>query len=81
MFHYKGKRSKINTDLYEPDQLVADKNASPAVGGVDWTVQSSAVTPPVPPIITKSRKFNPSERYFENHPEVLQDKPGVKKRK
>lgn len=80
MFHYKGKRSPTNPDLYEPDQLVADDNSNPAVGGVDWTVQSSAVDPPVPPVITKSRKFNPSERYFENNPEVLRDKPGVKRR-
>lgn len=80
MFNWRGKKSPVNTDLYSPDQLIADKNAAVAVGGVDWTKESSSSNPPVKPVLFGARKYDPSERYFEKHPEVLKDKPGVKKR-
>lgn len=78
MFNSRGKKSPVNPDLYSPDQLVADKNANPMVGGVDWTKESSVSNPPVPPVILNPVKFDPSARYFERHPDKLIDKPGVK---
>lgn len=69
--------------VYSPDQRVADKNVNPLVGGIDWTKESATTNPPNPdagaPV--QARVYNPSERYFERHPEVLKDKPGVKHKK
>lgn len=60
-------KSPVRTDLFEPDQIVADKNSNPAIGGVDWLVESSRTNPANEVKDEKVRmpRFNPSKRMEE----------------
>ena len=81
MFNKSTSVSPVNPDHYSPDQAIVDKNADPAVGGVDWDVESSVSDPVVPVKGPVAEKYDPSKRYFERNAEMLKDRPGASSNK